>query len=239
VEIRRNVAGRGVTIVAHRPIAAAMKSGFTAFLGLLLAVPTVPLAPALAQQSSQPLPAESCIVYREKDDGGYRLVNNCDYRINVSWCPERGGGPCVGWENALLDPQVELPGQYSGLDVITLFACRAPATVKFESNVAARCDQAAPPPLLLASSLKNPGAIITAADYPRGARLEGTTRFEMEVAADGRPTGCTITNSSGHAALDVATCNAFMKRARFTPAKDASGFVIAGRYRGSVTWKEP
>jgi TonB family protein len=227
-----------VTIACQLPIAERMKTRFLA-LSVLAAALAYPMVPAQAQSANLPLPAEACIVYREKDDGGYRLVNNCDYRIAVSWCPERGGGPCAAWENAVLEPQVELPGQYSGLDVITLFACRSPATVKFESNVAARCELAPPVPLLLASSLKNPGSIITPSDYPRDARLQGTTRFEMEVSADGRPTVCTIIGSSGQAALDVATCNAFMKRARFTPAKDASGFVIAGRYRGSVTWKEP
>ena len=60
----------------------------------------------------------------------------------------------------------------------------------------------------------------------------------MAVAADGRPQSCVVTRSSGKEALDKATCDAFMKRARFTPAKDANGVAIAGRYRGNVTWKE-
>lgn len=94
-------------------------------------------------------------------------------------------------------------------------------------------------PLLLASSLKNAAAIITSADYPRGVKAEGTTRFEMVISADGRPESCAVTISSGADALDKATCNAFLKRARFTPAKDTAGQAVRGRYRGSVTWKEP
>lgn len=94
-------------------------------------------------------------------------------------------------------------------------------------------------PLLLASALKNPASIITSADYPRGVKAEGTTRFELVVNAQGRPENCSILTSSGKSALDEATCSAFIKRARFTPAKNELGQPVAGRYRGSVTWKEP
>ena len=95
-------------------------------------------------------------------------------------------------------------------------------------------------PLLLSAALKNPGAIISDKDYPSSQHdKEGTTRFDLMVGADGRPLSCTTTVSSGHKALDDTACNAFLKRARFSPAKDASGNPVTGRYKGSVTWKAP
>jgi TonB family protein len=208
---------------------------------------TGPVSPAWSMQSSDGTDpaAEQCIGYRDNGAGGYRLNNQCDYRISVAWCIEAtdGSNGCIrqeSWQNATLDRQAELPGDYFGLQVISLFACRTPAVVKFETPSMGRCEGGVGTiPLLLASSLKNPSAIITASDYPRGVSHEGTTRFELQVDAAGRPTACAITISAGHDALDKASCTAFMRRARFTPAKDSAGQAVAGRYRGSVTWKAP
>lgn len=188
--------------------------------------------------------AEQCIGYNRQSTDSFSLINNCDTPVDVMVCAEEAGiSTCASpdrYSRHLVAPRATLPGQYRPLQSLNIFACRAPAVVTMQAGGLANCDPSGTGnlPLLLASSLKNPAAIITAADYPRGVTASGTTRFEMVVTADGRPQSCTVTISSGKEALDKATCNAFMKRARFTPAKGANGLASAGRYRGNVTWKE-
>ncbi|MBK6708069.1 MAG: TonB family protein [Sphingomonadales bacterium] len=201
--------------------------------------------PAQAQTGSASAYAgEQCVTFRREGNDSFRLVNDCAEPLSVAVCAENAGsGDCsrdTGWQTLNVAARAELPGSYLPLQSLNIFACRAPAVVILQAGGLGRCDPTGTGnlPLLLASSLKNAASIITAADYPRGVVASGTTRFEMVVAADGRPQSCTITVSSGKEALDKATCNAFMKRARFTPAKGTNGVAISGRYRGNVTWKE-
>jgi len=67
----------------------------------------------------------------------------------------------------------------------------------------------------------------------------GIARFSLDVSATGRVTNCTITRSTGHAALDQATCSLITKRARFEPALDTSGGPTNGVFTSSVRWKLP
>lgn len=188
--------------------------------------------------------AEQCIGYSRQSTDSFSLINNCDTPVDVMVCAEEAGiSNCASpdrYVRHVVAPRATLPGQYRSLQSLNIFACHAPAVVAIKAGGLASCDPTgtANLPLLLASSLKNAASIITPADYPRGVVASGMTRFEMVVAADGRPQSCTVTVSSGKEALDKATCNAFMKRARFTPAKGANGLASAGRYRGNVTWKE-
>lgn len=88
----------------------------------------------------------------------------------------------------------------------------------------------------------NPGNWVTNADYrPRWIRegLTGSARFSLSLDAAGRVTGCTITRSTGHAALDEATCVLVTKRGRFDAARDASGKPVAGTYANTITWNIP
>lgn len=219
-------------------------------LQFLLIISALSLAqPILAQEGANAASgavnsasAEQCVTFRRTGNDSFVLYNECSMPVNLAVCVEGATGCMVAddFARATLAAGTEFPTTYRSLQVLSYFACRAPATISFETAGQARCVGGEPVlPLLLASALKNPAAIITTADYPRNVRAEGTTRFEMVVNAEGRPRSCTITVSSGKVALDEATCNAFMKRARFTPAKDASGQPVAGRYRGNVTWKEP
>ena len=76
-------------------------------------------------------------------------------------------------------------------------------------------------------------------DYPFRAferRWEGTTIFEVAVDPRGRPVGCTVDVSSGHAILDDRACAVALKRARFEPALDSKGNPIYGIYRTRVAW---
>ncbi len=84
----------------------------------------------------------------------------------------------------------------------------------------------------------NPGAWIQLSDYPPGplkAGIEGTTHFTLTVSADGRPTACRITQSSGNAELDAATCGALMKRARFDP-KLVDGKPVPSTFSNRMQW---
>lgn len=201
--------------------------------------------PAQAQTAAVSAYAgEQCVTFRREGDTAFRLVNDCAEPLSVAVCADSvGSGNCardIGWQILTVAARAELPGSYAPLQSLNILACRAPAVIVMKPGGVGSCDPTgtANLPLLLASSLKNAASIITSADYPNGVKAEGTTRFEMVVAADGRPQNCMVTVSSGKEALDKATCNAFMKRARFTPAKGPNGLASAGRYRGNVTWKE-
>jgi len=93
-----------------------------------------------------------------------------------------------------------------------------------------------------ASPRGNPGGWVTNNDYrPRWIRegLSGSASFSLSIDAAGKVTGCTITRSTGHGALDEATCQLIGKRARFAPARDGSGKPVAGSYSGTITWNIP
>jgi TonB family protein len=213
---------------------------------LLVSLAAFALAPPVRAQTNAAAPyaGEQCVTFRREGDNAFRLVNDCAEPLSVAVCADSvGSGDCardIGWQTLTVTARTELPGSYAPLQSLNILACRAPAVVVLKPGGIGSCDPTgtANLPQLLASSLKNAASIITSADYPNGVKAEGTTRFEMVVAADGRPQSCTVTVSSGKEALDKATCNAFMKRARFTPAKGANGLASAGRYRGNVTWKE-
>lgn len=88
----------------------------------------------------------------------------------------------------------------------------------------------------------NPGRWITDRDYRpswinRG--YEGIAGFSLRIDAQGRVSNCTITRSTGHEALDQATCSLIEQRAEFSPAKDTSGNIVPGTYSSSVNWRIP
>ena len=68
---------------------------------------------------------------------------------------------------------------------------------------------------------------------------EGTTGFRVSYDASGKPTGCDITSSSGHADLDAETCKLVMRRARFDPAKDRAGNPSGGSFSSRIKWVIP
>lgn len=85
-------------------------------------------------------------------------------------------------------------------------------------------------------------SLISQDDYPLAARrydLEGQTRVVLSVDENGRVSGCRVTASSGHAVLDAATCRILGSRARFTPARDRKGEVVASEYPATVRWALP
>ena len=69
--------------------------------------------------------------------------------------------------------------------------------------------------------------------------LTGVAKYRLQIAADGTIGKCTVTGSTGHAELDVATCQLISKRAKFEPARGSGGEPVAGTYNGSVMWTLP
>jgi TonB family protein len=88
----------------------------------------------------------------------------------------------------------------------------------------------------------NPGNWANSFDYPSAAlreEREGITAFNLTIGTSGLVTACTVTSSSGHSDLDMATCNNVKRRARFYPAQDAAGKPIEGSYANRVAWRIP
>ncbi len=93
-----------------------------------------------------------------------------------------------------------------------------------------------------ASPRNDPGRWVTDADY-RSAWIRrdmaGTARFRLEIAANGAVTDCTVTSSTGHEALDTATCSLIQRRAKFQPARGSEGEPVAGSFESSILWRLP
>jgi protein TonB len=68
--------------------------------------------------------------------------------------------------------------------------------------------------------------MIAREDYPLDAvrnGWEGTAVAELRINTEGRVSACRIVKSTGHKVLDDATCNLFVRRAKFHPAIDEFG----------------
>lgn len=102
-----------------------------------------------------------------------------------------------------------------------------------------------PPARFAPKSAKPRGNVagwVTTQDYPTAdirAGHTGTVRFRLAIDASGRVTDCTITQSSGYAGLDDATCRNVTRRARFDSASDGMGEKTAGTYNGTIRWVIP
>lgn len=104
----------------------------------------------------------------------------------------------------------------------------------------------APPPTPDRSRPLSPrgdaGSWVTNDDYPPSAireEAQGTTGVSLSVGADGRVTGCSVTASSGNAALDQAACRNIQRRARFNAALDRDGNPTSSTYTRRVRWQLP
>lgn len=76
-------------------------------------------------------------------------------------------------------------------------------------------------------------------DSARDAGAQGRVSANLQVAADGRVTGCNVTNGSGNRDLDNATCQISIRRVRFTPAKNDEGQGVPSTYLLTVRWQLP
>ena len=121
-------------------------------------------------------------------------------------------------------------------DLITL-----PFPSGLDGNDSPLVSPALPDPVV-ATPQGNPGAWIQERDYRSNwirQGLSGVAGFTLQIDARGRVSDCTITRSTGHEALDGATCRLLKRRARFDPARDPAGNRVAGSYSSSVAWEIP
>ena len=87
--------------------------------------------------------------------------------------------------------------------------------------------------------LGNPGAVFGRDMYPHEALRrgeEGRVVARLAIGADGRPTGCSVVESSRSDSLDRVTCRIGSTRLRFEPARNAAGRPVPGRYDLPVRW---
>jgi protein TonB len=93
-----------------------------------------------------------------------------------------------------------------------------------------------------ASPRNDPGRWVTTRDYKRmwiNREMTGTGRFAFSVAENGRVSDCRVVSSTGHSALDDATCRLVSNRARFDAARDSNGEKVAGNFTTSIRWELP
>lgn len=92
--------------------------------------------------------------------------------------------------------------------------------------------------MLSAAPASDPSTWIGADDYPSvalAARAEGVTSVRLDITQQGAPVKCTITNSSGNAELDEASCQLLMKRAQFRASSNSTDQIFST----NVQWKIP
>jgi len=83
---------------------------------------------------------------------------------------------------------------------------------------------------------------ITTDDYPSAAlrqNMQGVVVVSAMIGADGKVRSCVVTQSSGSQLLDDTTCRLYIRRAHFTPARDADGNPIASQRSDRFRWQIP
>lgn len=103
-----------------------------------------------------------------------------------------------------------------------------------------------PPPLAFdpvsASPRNNISDWVTTDDYRTSwinREMVGIVRFKVSVGTNGRVQDCQILASTGHTALDTATCKLVKRRAKFNPARNGNGDKVTGSFTRSVKWQLP
>jgi TonB family protein len=82
--------------------------------------------------------------------------------------------------------------------------------------------------------------IVSNRAYPSAAYpAAGDVVARVAVAADGSVSDCVVVGSSGNAALDKATCDAFVHLARMKPALERSGQPMRGVFVFTKRWLFP
>ncbi len=82
--------------------------------------------------------------------------------------------------------------------------------------------------------------LIYAKDYPGIAiddLAEGSVAFLVLIDETGKVADCTVTQTSGVAALDAQSCAIVKQRARFTPAIGLDGRPAKDSYHQRITWR--
>lgn len=87
-----------------------------------------------------------------------------------------------------------------------------------------------------------PASWITSDDYPAEAlrnNWQGTVSIRWTIGTTGLVENCRVLQTSGHAVLDEAACQAIQSRARYVPAMNSQGHAIASEDMRRVVWRLP
>lgn len=85
----------------------------------------------------------------------------------------------------------------------------------------------------------NPGSWISWGDYPEtplAKGISGMVRFRLHVDTAGLPTKCVVQAAFSDPAFKKVTCDLLMQKARFEPARSASGAPVESYWVSSVKW---
>lgn len=88
----------------------------------------------------------------------------------------------------------------------------------------------------------SPGKWLTNSDYPHNMaakRMSGIVNFRLIVDESGAPVSCHVQQSTDPEGFDKTVCNAMMRRARFTPARDAEGNPMRSYYLNRARFEVP
>jgi TonB family protein len=113
-----------------------------------------------------------------------------------------------------------------------------PLALFLAAALAAAVQPPAPTPAAPSVPRSLPGTVITSDDYPEDAirrRAEGNVRVRLEIAPEGRVTGCAVIASSGDSLLDSTTCSLLLRRARYEAAAAGTARV----HERTVAWRLP
>jgi TonB family protein len=92
------------------------------------------------------------------------------------------------------------------------------------------------------ASIKNVMSLFSTDDYPGEALRrgeQGISAIRYIVEADGRVRDCHVTVSSGSSSLDAKTCEIHVTRARYEPARTATGEAVPSIVFTRMRWKLP
>lgn len=90
--------------------------------------------------------------------------------------------------------------------------------------------------------LKSPDKWIVSSDYPTDMLSAGQpalVNFRLSIGPDGVPTACHIQATTRPKEFDNAVCKSVMRRARFSPALDATGQPLVSYYQNNVYFRLP
>ncbi|WP_162233695.1 energy transducer TonB [Sphingomonas sp. Leaf17] len=139
----------------------------------------------------------------------------------------------ISLEDAVLPP---LALNATPKTVKALKSCREAQMTKWGVDLATVAKTATPAEAIA------PASWISTDDYPTDAvraGKEGTTAMLLTIGVTGAITDCRVIQTSGSESLDSATCRAFLRRARYTPAKDKDGAPVIAWDEKKVNWTLP
>jgi hypothetical protein len=90
--------------------------------------------------------------------------------------------------------------------------------------------------------LQSPEKWVVSSDYPIRMLSEGQpalVNFRLNIGTDGIPTACYIQATTRPKEFDDAVCKSVMRRAKFSPALDATGRPLASYYQNTVYFRIP